>query len=68
MEGLALLRVLIQSTGLPMDAVEREINSLLAQRNLKPEDLTIDQVREMLAAYLQDVLTEVKTSLSIDNV
>lgn len=64
MEGLALLRVLIQSTGLPMDAVEREIKRLLDIRNLKAEDLTLDDVREILASYLQDVLTEAKTSLA----
>ena len=64
MEGLALLRVLIQSTGLPMDAVEREIKRLLQARNLRPEDLTLEDVREILAFYLQDVLTEVKTSLA----
>lgn len=64
MEGLALLRVLIQSTGLPMDAVEREIKRLLEARSLKAEDLTLEHVREILAVYLQDVLTEAKTSLS----
>jgi hypothetical protein len=64
MEGLALLRVLIQSTGLPMDAVEREVKRLLEARNLRPENLTLEDVREILAFYLQDVLTEVKTSLA----
>lgn len=64
MEGLALLRVLIQSTGLPMDAVEREIKRLLDARNLRAEDLTLEDVREILAFYLQDVLTEAKTSLA----
>jgi hypothetical protein len=64
MEGLALLRVLIQSTGLPMDAVEREVKRLLEARNLRPENITLEDVREILAFYLQDVLTEVKTSLA----
>jgi hypothetical protein len=64
MEGLALLRVLIQSTGLPMDAVEREVKRLLEARNLRPENLKLEDVREILAFYLQDVLTEVKTSLA----
>lgn len=64
MEGLALLRVLIQSTGLPMDAVEREIKRLLDARNLRAEELTLEDVREILAFYLQDVLTEAKTSLA----
>lgn len=66
MEGLALLRVLIQSTGLPMDAVEREITRLLSARNLKAESLTLEDVREILAFYLQDVLLEAKTSLSAE--
>jgi hypothetical protein len=47
-----------------MDAVEREVKRLLEARNLRPENLTLEDVREILAFYLQDVLTEVKTSLA----
>jgi hypothetical protein len=66
MEGLALLRVLIQSTGLPMEAMEREVQRLISERNLKPESLTLEDVREILASYLQDVLTDAKTSLLVE--
>lgn len=60
MEGLGLLRVLIEATGLPAEAVEREINKLLAQHNLRPESITLDDVRMILSNYLQDTLMEAK--------
>ena len=65
MEGLALLKLLIESTGLPPEAVERELNKALAKGNFQREQLTLDDVRELLAAYLQDVLVEAKESASM---
>lgn len=62
MEGLALLRVLIEATGLPVDAVERELKKILTQRNLTVENITLDDVRDVLATYLQDVLLAAKKS------
>ncbi len=60
MEGIGLLRVLVESTGLPNEAVEREIQTLIAKRGMNPDGLTLEDVRELLAAYLQDVLLEAK--------
>lgn len=60
MEGLRLLRLLIESTGLPPEAVERELNKILAKSNISPEKLTLEDVRELLSSYLQDVLVEAK--------
>lgn len=62
MEGLSLLKTLIEATGLPAAAVEREVSQILAKKNLKPEALTLEDVREVLSAYLQDVLLEAKES------
>lgn len=62
MEGLDLLKLLIQSTGLPATAVEREIAKLLAARNQTAESLSLDDVREILVSYLQDVLIEAKSA------
>lgn len=59
---MELLKLLIQSTGLPEEAVEREVAKLLVRRNLNPENLSLDDIREMLACYLQDVLVEAKSS------
>lgn len=60
MEGLALVKLLIEQTGLPPEAVERELNKLLAKGNFQREELTLDDVRELLSIYLQDVLLEAK--------
>lgn len=62
MSGLDLLKILIESTGLPTDAVEREIAKMLVAKKLDPENLSLDDVRELLAGYLQDVLVEAKAS------
>jgi hypothetical protein len=60
MEGLALVKLLIESTGLPPEAVERELNKILAKGNFQREELTLDDVRELLSLYLQEVLVEAK--------
>lgn len=64
MDGLGLLRVLIESTGLPPEGIELELRRLIEKHGFSAENLTLDQVREMLAAYLQDVLLEAKTDAS----
>ena len=59
-DGKGLLRELIEATGLPGHLVEKEINRLAAKHGLNPKALTLDDVRELLASYLQDVLSEAK--------
>jgi hypothetical protein len=60
MEGLSLLRALIEATGLPTEAVDREIQRLCKAHHLDPENITLDDLRDVLASYLQDVLIEAK--------
>ena len=64
MEGIALLKLLIESTGLPTEAVEREINRLVALHGIKSTEITLDDVRDILTAYLQDTLSETKAALN----
>jgi hypothetical protein len=64
MDGTGLLRILIEATGLPKDSLEREMKRILDQRGLKEEDLTLEDLREVIAAYLQDALVEAKNSVS----
>ena len=61
MEGMSLLRSIVEATGLPSEAVDREIQRLLQTRGLDPETLTMEDLREVLALYLQDVLLEAKS-------
>lgn len=60
MDGSLLFKILIQATGLPADAVEKELLGLMAARGVSIETLTLDELREVLAAYLQDTLLEAK--------
>lgn len=62
MEGLGLLRALIEATGLPEEAVDREIQRLCAAQGIDPEEITLDNLRDVLALYLQDVLVEAKAT------
>jgi hypothetical protein len=64
MNGTGLIRVLIAATGLPEESITRELNRLFAARGLDPDQITLDDVREVLATYLQDTLVEAKTSLA----
>jgi hypothetical protein len=67
MEGLSLLKLLIESTGLPPEAVERELNKVLLKGNFQRDQLTLDDVRELLSIYLQDVLIEAKQESALSS-
>ena len=60
MEGVNLIRLLIESTGLPKDAVEPELNRILKQLKMSANQLTLEDVRDVLAYYVQEVLVEAK--------
>lgn len=62
MEGIGLLRALIEATGLPSHLVEQEITRLADIHGLNPENLTMEDIRELLAVYLQEVLVEAKAA------
>lgn len=60
MDGPKLFEVLIEATGLPKDSIQRELTSVLADRGLNPDEITLDDLREVLANYLQEALLEAK--------
>lgn len=59
-----LVQTLITATDLPEDAVARELGTLLSQYGTNTEEITLEQLREIMAEYLQTVLLEVKEELS----
>ncbi|NJL24801.1 MAG: hypothetical protein HC902_06295 [Calothrix sp. SM1_5_4] len=63
MDGKRLLSILIDATGLPADTLEREINRLVEARGLTPDQVTLEDLRDILANYLQDALLEAKQSI-----
>ena len=62
MDGLDLMRFLIETSGLPQDSLAKELNKLLSKSGYDPQGLTLEQVREVLGDYLQDALLEAKAA------
>lgn len=60
--GTALINELSHATGLPDDLIGEELSRIIAGAGKSTSDVTLDELREMLAAYLQDVLIEAKDS------
>lgn len=63
MEGKTLIRSLLNSTGIQAESLENEVQRLLVESNASEETLTLEQLREILANYLQDVIVEAKHNL-----
>jgi hypothetical protein len=58
--GDALVKTVIELTDLPADPVERELQRLIEKAGLDSQNVTMDDLRNILAEYLQDVLLEAK--------
>lgn len=54
--GHDLLDILVVGTGLPENGVRQELLELINRNGKTPDALTMDDLREILADYLQDVL------------
>lgn len=65
-QGLELLNELSEATGLPDMLIGEELSRLISSAGKSVENVTLDELREMLGAYLQEVLLEAKTSLRTD--
>jgi len=62
--GKHLINTVVSATGLPEDPIQRELSSLLNKHGKAPEHLTLEDLREIMADYLQTVLVEAKEELS----
>lgn len=54
--GEKLLSDVVTATGLPEDLVSAELNRLVEKAGKNPNDLSIEDLRMILAEYVQDVL------------
>lgn len=62
--GEELFEQITAATGLPNEVASTELGRLLAQAGLAKADLTLDDLRVVLAEYVQDILTQAKTEYS----
>lgn len=65
MKGQKLIQEVCSHTDVPEDLLTTELKSLIEKRDFNEEHLTLDQLREVLAEYLQDILLEVKEELAV---
>ncbi len=62
--GEGLIEELKTSTGLPQDLLGAELERLILAAGLEPQNLTLDDLRAIIAEYLQDVFIEAKNDLA----
>ncbi|MBK7845313.1 MAG: hypothetical protein IPJ71_16795 [Bdellovibrionales bacterium] len=62
MKGSELLKAIAEATGLPTNLILSELKKLVQKEHDPIEQLTLDDLREVLADYLQDILTEAKNT------
>lgn len=65
--GNTLAKAVVAATGLPQDPVEREFNNLLEKHGKNPESLTLEELREVMADYLQTVFLEMQVESSAES-
>lgn len=65
MKGQKLIQEVCSHTDVPGDLLTTELKTLIEKRDFSEEHLTLDQLREVLAEYLQDILLEVKEELAV---
>ena len=62
-EGAAVLKEVVQMTGLPEEYLDSEITQFLGTATSSVNDLTIDQLRSVLLNYLETVNEEMTQEL-----
>lgn len=62
--GNGLFELVVGETGLPTAPVRDELSELLEKNGFDAATMTLDQLRIVLAEYLQDVFLEAKENLS----
>lgn len=62
--GTNLSRAVVAATGLPQEPVAKEFQALLERYGKNPDSLTMEELREVMAEYLQIVFLEMQTEIS----
>lgn len=58
LEGEELIQTLVSLMGLPEAGVRHELDGLLELSGKNSQDLTLDQLREVLVLYLESIQAE----------
>lgn len=55
-----LFNKVVQNTGLPEDLISDELAQLLKGAGINQSEVTLDELRDVISNYLQDVLLKAK--------
>lgn len=58
--GKKLFSEVTELTGLPEELISEELKSLLERKGVVPEQMTMESLREALADYLTEVITQME--------
>jgi hypothetical protein len=64
MRGNHLFNTVVGATGLPEEPIRHELEKLILAAGKEPDTLSLEDLREVLADYLQTVLVQTKDDLS----
>lgn len=64
MTGEDLLTALTINSGLPQQLIKSELNEIILAAGGSPEQITLNEIREILASYMLDVLSDVLSDTS----
>jgi hypothetical protein len=56
-KGEELLTQVIRLTGIPSKNIKKELKNILEKKNIDPKDLTLDQLRCVVASYLREIMS-----------
>ena len=59
--GNELFKSITNATGLPDDLISKELDKVLNQKGIAKDDVTLDELRDVLASYLREVILSAKT-------
>lgn len=62
--GANLIKQLITSSGLPEALAQDELSKILARAGKSNDQVTLEELREILAEYLQEVLLSAQKNFS----
>ena len=58
--GKTLIQQITESTGLPENLIQGELQTLIAAAGVQSDNVTLDDLRKILAEYMQEVLIAAK--------
>lgn len=57
--GSELLNQVIRMSGIPAGSIQKDLKTILERKNLDENNLTLDQLRVVVASYLREIMASI---------